>query len=173
MNKFCGNCKSFEGPVYCAKHDTKTRDNWRCPEHEGRYTPQADKNPSEVNSEATMGVLEAVDWKAEFIRLEKDYQEDTRKLKEDVARLMDDLNCFIKVTNYWYEQYATPDSKWMKQRYEIKPCKKCKIIPRIGYACGEYFLVGTEGCDICDGFTEMHSSAEQEIEVWNERRGEE
>lgn len=50
---------------------------------------------------------------------------------------------------------------------EPKPCKKCKIIPRIWYACGEYFMVGTDGCDVCEGFKEMHSSAAQEIEVWN------
>ena len=27
----------------------------------------------------------------------------------------------------------------------------------------------TEGCPVCDGFTEMHSSEEQEIYVWNRR----
>ena len=52
---------------------------------------------------------------------------------------------------------------------DVKPCPRCGEVPNIGYACGEYFIMGaTEGCPVCDGFTEMHSSEEQEIYAWNE-----
>ena len=54
---------------------------------------------------------------------------------------------------------------------ELKPCPACKKIPQIGYACGEYFVFGDDedcpGCGI--DFTEMHSSEQLEIEVWNRR----
>lgn len=53
---------------------------------------------------------------------------------------------------------------------ELKPCPKCGRVPMIGYACGEYFIVGNVAdCPVCDGFTEMHSSEETEIEAWNRR----
>ena len=56
------------------------------------------------------------------------------------------------------------------RKTDVKPCPRCGAVPHIGYACGEYFIVGaTEGCPVCDGFTEMHSSEEQEIYVWNRR----
>ena len=49
-----------------------------------------------------------------------------------------------------------------------KPCPKCGMKPRIGYACGEYFIVGmVVDCPVCDYFGEMHSSEEAEIEAWN------
>lgn len=53
---------------------------------------------------------------------------------------------------------------------ELKPCPKCGGVPRIGYAFGEYFVVGTEDdCPVCGvvSFVEMHSSEEMEIEAWN------
>lgn len=56
---------------------------------------------------------------------------------------------------------------------EMKPCPECGYTPRIGYACGEYFIVGTvKDCTSCDTFTEMHSSERVEIEAWNRRAGE-
>ncbi|MBQ7767572.1 MAG: hypothetical protein IJ403_01665 [Oscillospiraceae bacterium] len=56
------------------------------------------------------------------------------------------------------------------QQADVKPCPRCGEVPHIGYACGEYFIMGvTEGCPVCDGFTEMHSSEEQEIYAWNRR----
>ena len=40
--------------------------------------------------------------------------------------------------------------------------------PLIGYACGEWFIVGqVEGCGVCDTFGEMHPTREQESEAWN------
>lgn len=51
---------------------------------------------------------------------------------------------------------------------ELKPCPHCGYAPRIGYACGEYFVVGTvKDCPVCDNFCEMHSSESVEIEAWN------
>lgn len=54
---------------------------------------------------------------------------------------------------------------------EIKTCPKCGEIPTIGYACGEYFIFPTKknyNC-LCDSFSEMRASKEQEIEAWNRR----
>lgn len=53
---------------------------------------------------------------------------------------------------------------------ELKQCPKCGRRPWLGYACGEYFIVGqVEGCGVCDTFGEMHASREQEAEAWNRR----
>ena len=53
---------------------------------------------------------------------------------------------------------------------ELKSCPCCGWQPRIGYACGEYFIMGkVEGCPVCDDFLEMHSSEVMEIEAWNRR----
>ena len=53
---------------------------------------------------------------------------------------------------------------------ELKPCPLCGYPPKIGYACGEYFIVGrVEDCPVCDNFCEMHSSESVEIEAWNRR----
>ena len=53
---------------------------------------------------------------------------------------------------------------------ELKQCPKCGRRPLLGYACGEYFIVGqVEGCGVCDTFGEMHASREQEAEAWNRR----
>ncbi|MBQ3603931.1 MAG: hypothetical protein IJA02_08835 [Clostridia bacterium] len=53
---------------------------------------------------------------------------------------------------------------------KLKPCPKCGEEMSIEYACGEYFVLPTNrGCYFCDGFNEMHSSEEQEIEAWNRR----
>lgn len=58
---------------------------------------------------------------------------------------------------------------------ELKPCPFCGKIPKIGYACGEYFVFGDNkdcpGCGIA--FTEMHSSEALEIEAWNRMVGNE
>lgn len=53
---------------------------------------------------------------------------------------------------------------------ELKPCPKCKRVPSIGYACGEYFIMSEDDdCPVCGvaGFTEMHSSEAQEILACN------
>lgn len=52
---------------------------------------------------------------------------------------------------------------------ELQKCPNCGKVPHIGYACGEYFVMGTEGCPVCDDFLEMHSSEKIEIEAWNRR----
>lgn len=53
---------------------------------------------------------------------------------------------------------------------ELKPCPKCGRKPLLGYACGEYFIVGqVGGCGVCDMFGEMHASREQEVKAWNRR----
>ena len=53
---------------------------------------------------------------------------------------------------------------------ELRPCPKCGRRPLLGYACGEYFIVGqVGGCGVCDMFGEMHASREQEVEAWNRR----
>lgn len=49
-------------------------------------------------------------------------------------------------------------------------CPACGFIPKIDYACGEYFVVGSHtDCPVCDDFSEMHSSEVAEIEAWNKR----
>ena len=54
---------------------------------------------------------------------------------------------------------------------ELKECPACGKIPKIGYACGDYYVYG--GDDDCPGcgltFTEMHSSEVREVEAWNRR----
>lgn len=52
---------------------------------------------------------------------------------------------------------------------ELNKCPHCGKFPRTGYACGEYFIVGTVDCPVCDDFNEMHSSEMIEIEAWNRR----
>lgn len=54
---------------------------------------------------------------------------------------------------------------------ELKPCPVCGFVPKIGYACGEYFVYGDDNhCPGCgNAFFEMHSSEELEIEAWNRR----
>lgn len=54
---------------------------------------------------------------------------------------------------------------------KLKPCPRCGVLPKLGYACGEYFVYGEdEDCPYCGiVFCEMHSSKEQEIEAWNRR----
>lgn len=53
---------------------------------------------------------------------------------------------------------------------ELKPCPICGKNPIIGYACGEYLVIGDEDCPCCGiEFTEMHSNEELEIEAWNRR----
>ena len=54
---------------------------------------------------------------------------------------------------------------------ELKPCPLCGVPPKIGYACGEYFVCGEDAdCPVCGlDFCEMHSSEELEIEAWNRR----
>lgn len=57
---------------------------------------------------------------------------------------------------------------------ELLPCPECGDVPEVGYACGEYFIMSTVhpvGECFCGNFTEMHSSEEKEIEVWNEAVG--
>lgn len=52
---------------------------------------------------------------------------------------------------------------------QLKPCPICRVPPRIGYACGEYFISGQNpACPICgDAFSEMHTCMHMEIEAWN------
>lgn len=52
---------------------------------------------------------------------------------------------------------------------QLKPCPICRVPPRIGYACGEYFISGQNpACPICgEAFTEMHTCMHTEIEAWN------
>lgn len=51
---------------------------------------------------------------------------------------------------------------------ELKPCPECDEEMKISYACGEYFVFPTDkGCWFCNGFNEMHSSEDQEVEAWN------
>ena len=53
----------------------------------------------------------------------------------------------------------------------LKPCPVCHKVPHLGYCCGEYYVSGDDpDCPGCGtAFTEMHSSPELEIEVWNRR----
>lgn len=54
---------------------------------------------------------------------------------------------------------------------ELKPCPVCRIPPRLGYCCSEYFVAGEDPfCPVCgNAFTEMHSSEETEVRAWNRR----
>lgn len=55
----------------------------------------------------------------------------------------------------------------------IAICPGCGNVPRIAYCMGEYFVVGTDGCEICGIWNVMSASEEWEIERWNERVKEE
>lgn len=49
----------------------------------------------------------------------------------------------------------------------LMPCVNCGCKMLMGYACREHFVFPSgKGCDWCNGFTEMHSTLEQEKEVW-------
>ena len=53
---------------------------------------------------------------------------------------------------------------------EIAPCPQCGEVPKISYACGEYFIFSqskTRHTCFCSDFLEMHSSIEWEIKAWN------
>lgn len=51
---------------------------------------------------------------------------------------------------------------------ELKPCPCCGLTPRIGYACGEHFIVGqVKDCPVCGDFSEMHTDEREEIKAWN------
>lgn len=53
---------------------------------------------------------------------------------------------------------------------ELKLCPQCGVVPYIGYACGEYLVIGNDDCPCCGiDFTEMHSNENLEIEAWNRR----
>ena len=56
---------------------------------------------------------------------------------------------------------------------KLKPCPRCGVPPRVGYACGEYFIYGEDpDCPICGhNFTEMHSNEGEEIKAWQRRAG--
>lgn len=53
---------------------------------------------------------------------------------------------------------------------EIAPCPQCGEVPKISYACGEYFIFSqskSRHICFCSDFLEMHSSIEWEIKAWN------
>lgn len=53
---------------------------------------------------------------------------------------------------------------------EIAPCPQCGEVPKISYACGEYFIFSqskSRHTCFCSDFLEMHSSIEGEIKAWN------
>ncbi len=53
---------------------------------------------------------------------------------------------------------------------EIAPCPQCGEVPKISYACGEYFIFSqskSRHTCFCSDFLEMHSSIEWEIKAWN------
>lgn len=49
----------------------------------------------------------------------------------------------------------------------ISNCPICHVVPRIMYACGEYFVGGSSTCPFCGRFDDMHSSYSQEVSSWN------
>ena len=52
----------------------------------------------------------------------------------------------------------------------LDPCPKCGGKVKLGYACGEYFIMPKgEGCDFCNGFNEMHSSEVNETMAWDSK----
>lgn len=52
---------------------------------------------------------------------------------------------------------------------ELKQCPRCGNTVKIGYVCGEYFIMSCNKKDcVCNHFFEMHSSEVQEISAWNE-----
>ena len=58
----------------------------------------------------------------------------------------------------------------MSEGVELKACPKCGEIPKMGYACGEYFIMSTSNTSklcLCDKYAEMHSNEELEAERWN------
>ena len=53
---------------------------------------------------------------------------------------------------------------------ELKPCPKCGRRPLIGYACGEWFIVGqVEGCGVCGATSRVCVTIENAIEARNRR----
>ena len=53
---------------------------------------------------------------------------------------------------------------------EMAPCPQCGEVPKISYACGEYFIFSqskSRHTCFCSDFLEMHSSIEGEIKAWN------
>lgn len=53
---------------------------------------------------------------------------------------------------------------------KMAPCPQCGEVPKISYACGEYFIFSIlkeNNTCFCASFTEMHSSMKSEVEAWN------
>lgn len=76
---------------------------------------------------------------------------------------MDELDISFHKPDYNTE-YANYEPK---KEIALIPCPECEHTPHIGYACGEYFIVGTAGCPVCGEITEMHSSEQDEGNLWN------
>jgi hypothetical protein len=54
---------------------------------------------------------------------------------------------------------------------KLNPCKVCGNVPKIGYACGEHFVIGNDQCPRCKPCGEwkdvMRASEISEIRDWN------
>lgn len=52
----------------------------------------------------------------------------------------------------------------------LDDCPSCGGKVKIGYACGEYFIMpkSGEGCKVCGHFTKMHSSEQQMTKTWDD-----
>lgn len=47
-------------------------------------------------------------------------------------------------------------------------CPYCLHVPKIGYSCGDYFVIGDSSCDCCSDYHEMHASFDGEVSAWND-----
>lgn len=141
----CDSCEHFvdtPDPHICTLHDRGTEDKWTCPDHMEichekeyakavtfgvieEYTHTHNKNLLDTHfgdsaSELLQGltIRKEPDYKAEFLKLEKDYFEDVADLKQDLKTEQD------KVT-YWFEKHSEEQEnstywykEWQKASHE-------------------------------------------------------
>lgn len=50
----------------------------------------------------------------------------------------------------------------------IAICPGCGNAPRIAYCMGEYFVIGTDRCEVCGAWNIMSASEDREKTLWNE-----
>ena len=77
----------------------------------------------------------------------------------------DSKGCMLKLDycNYVDKPYAVLSTEFDENNY----CPECDSTVKIGYACGEYFVIGSNtNCPCCDDFNLMRNSGADEVNCW-------
>lgn len=129
----CDTCENYRDdfdPSLCTYHDRGTEDKWTCPDHLDKYThDEAKDDTKQYTHEHNKNLLDThfgasadellqgltikkeIDYKAEFLKLEKDYFEDVTDLKADLKTAQDKVS-------YWRNEYYTSEA-YSKDNIEL------------------------------------------------------